>query len=145
MEAKFATQSKKVVFPESEYDVLEKKLIELEFKLANAEGEEFKKLCKTGVLCEERWASLYCRDYNKPLDEYRNEAISVLKHNLDIRRGEGARPTVKTGETPIRQIKRDFNTVNPSVSIASGQIGNPQNMPREFARTSSSKHNFGQW
>jgi hypothetical protein len=42
---------------------LEKKLIELEFKLANVNdnGEEFKKLCKTGVLCEERWGKiLFC-------------------------------------------------------------------------------------
>ncbi|KAI6183775.1 hypothetical protein M3Y97_00525000 [Aphelenchoides bicaudatus] len=145
-EVKYPIQQKKVIFPESEYDVLEKKLIELEFKLANVSdnGEEFKKLCKTGVLCEERWATLYCRDYNKPLDEYRNEAISVLKHNLDIRRGEGIRPAVKpTDGTPIRQIKRDHTTVNPSVSIASGRIGNPANMPREFFR-SPSKRNFGQ-
>jgi hypothetical protein len=65
---------------------------------------------------------------------------------LDIRRGEGVRPQVKTasGETPIRQSKRDYTHVNPSVSIASGQIGNPNNMPRELSRLSSSKRNFGQ-
>lgn len=74
MDSKFSNQ-KRVIFPESEYDVLEKKLIDLEFKLANVEngGEEFKKLCKIGVMCEERWASFYCRDYGKPLEEFRNE------------------------------------------------------------------------
>ncbi|KAI6234392.1 hypothetical protein M3Y99_00789700 [Aphelenchoides fujianensis] len=127
-----SVQPPKVVFPESDYDVLEKRLISLESELQQAaDNDQFKKLCKMGVMCEERWARMYCKDYGKSWDEYRNEAISVLKHNLDIRR-DGLRPFMKMQnkangvESTPRLIKRDILTVAPSVSIAMGRMGNPQ-------------------
>lgn len=106
-------------------------MLDLEQDLANVPENDakFRQLCKISVMCEDRWASLYCRDYNKPFESYRSEAISVLKHNLDVRRGDAVRPANRAGTgATVRQIRRDCNTVNPSVSIANGQIGNPQNV-----------------
>jgi hypothetical protein len=86
LDIKYPINPKKAIFPESEYDVLEKKLIELEVKLSEAKDEEFKKLCKTGVLCEERWATLYCRDYNKPCKSFLMSLIQDSQGLLFIRK-----------------------------------------------------------
>ncbi|KAI6179411.1 hypothetical protein M3Y98_00607400 [Aphelenchoides besseyi] len=130
----------KAVFPESEYDVLEKRLIQLESDLANElDNDRFKKLCKMGVMCEERWAKLYCKDYGKSWDEHRNEAISVLKHNLEIRR-EGLQPFMKMhnkldpDDLLQRSMRRDIHMLNPPVSIAMSRMANPHDALRGMSK-----------
>lgn len=134
---KYPIYGKKLVFPENEYDILEKKLLEIESEINGGCGDNYKQLSKSAFLCEQRWVTLYCRDYNKPLDEYREEALSVLRHNINFRRGESVRPQSKP---VVRQSKRDHTVVNPSVLIADGQFGSPVNMSRQQSKT-----NFGQW
>ncbi|KAI6218128.1 hypothetical protein M3Y95_01187500 [Aphelenchoides besseyi] len=130
----------KAVFPESEYDVLEKRLIQLESDLANElDNDRFKKLCKMGVMCEERWAKLYCKDYGKSWEDHRNEAISVLKHNLEIRR-EGLQPFMKMcnkldGDDLLQgTMRRDINGMNPPVSIGMSRLTNPHEMLRNISK-----------
>ncbi|CAD5206218.1 unnamed protein product [Bursaphelenchus okinawaensis] len=134
-EVQFTDDNRKVVFPESEYDILEKRLIALESELQHSGGNEdpeFKRLCKMGVIYEEKWARLYCRDYNKPINEYRNEAIGVLKQNLNIRR-DGLRPFMRLMQsrqlsyTPDTQkVKRDILSASPAVNIISGRMTTPK-------------------
>ncbi|CAD5208952.1 unnamed protein product [Bursaphelenchus xylophilus] len=135
-EAQFTDDNRKVIFPESEYDILEKRLIALESELQHSGGNEdpeFKRLCKMGVIYEEKWARLYCRDYHKPINEYRNEAIGVLKQNLNIRR-DGLRPFMRlmqarqhpyTTEVTTRS-KRDVLAVSPAVNIVAGRMTTPK-------------------
>lgn len=80
-------------------------------------------------------------------EEYRNEAITVLKHNLNIRR-DGLRPFMKMitsknglGDGSPRQPKRDLLTASPAVTIVSGRAP-PQH--KDYMR-GNVKRTFGQW